>query len=298
MTKLSGIAKPLVTVMVPFSRNPSPEWCFNFASLLAPMNGTMMLTKLINQERGFARTKLCYDAWQRESKYGLFIDDDTTVPPNIIRMLLFEFENAEDDVMVIGGIYCTKTRPPLPLVYEKIGEGNFYRWKFNQVFPCELIATGMMMIKMELFDHLGDPKPIKRSGDGEIVDFERPWFKEIRGVEEGKEYGLLPEDYQGRDFASNDDGFFCHKVMTAGFKIMAHGGCLGLHWGDDGTAYALPDNSYAFKSEMHRRYPEPPRSQHEYTERAMSIYRSIYGYSEFVPEEKEEKVLEQTGTGN
>lgn len=282
--------------MVPFSRNPSPEWAFSFASILGPMNGTMMLTKIVNAERGFARTKLAWDAWKRGSKYGLFIDDDNTVPPNIIRQLLFEFENADDDVMVIGGIYTTKTYPPMPLVYQNIGDGPFYRWKFGQVFPVELIATGMMCIKMELFDKLEDPDPTFDAQTGEIISFKQPWFKEIRGVEEGKKYGLIPENYEGRDFQSNDDGFFCNLVTSRGYKILAHGGCLGLHWDDEGTAYAIPDNSYAFKTEMQRRFPEPPKDQEEYEKRCMAIYRSLYGYSDFAVKGQEE-VLEKAGTG-
>ena len=295
MPRLATISKPLVTVMVPFSRNPSPEWAFSFASILGPMNGTMMLTKIVNKERGFARTKLAYDAWKRGSKYGLFIDDDNTVPPNIIRQLLFEFENQDDDVMVIGGIYTTKTYPPMPLVYQNIGDGPFYRWKFGQVFPCELIATGMMCIKMELFDKLYDPKPIYTGT--EITGFESPWFKEIRGVEEGKKYDLIPQDYEGRNFESNDDGFFCNLVIKAGYKIMAHGGCLGLHWDDAGTAYAIPDNCYAFKTELQRKYPDLPKSQEEYEARCMAIYRSLYGYSDFAVKQEQDEVLEKAGTG-
>lgn len=295
MAKIATISKPLITVMVPFSRNPSPEWAFSFASILGPMNGTMMLTKLVNAERGFARTKLAYDAWKRGSKYGLFIDDDNTVPPNIIRQLLFEFENQDPDVMVIGGIYTTKTYPPMPLVYQYIGDGPFYRWKFGQVFECELLATGMMCIKMEVFDKLGDPEPIHTGN--EITGFNKPWFKEIRGVEEGKKYGLIPQDYEGRDFQSNDDGFFCNLVTSAGYKIMAHGGCLGLHWDDKGTAYAIPDNCYAFKSEMQRRFLEPFTSQEEYESRCMAIYRSLYGYSDFSVKQEQEEVLEKAGTG-
>lgn len=294
--------KPLVTLMIPFGSNPSPEWCFSFADILPPMNGSMYRTKLVNAERGFARTKLCYDAWKRGSKFGQFLDADNTVPANMIRMLMFELENADPDVMVIGGIYTTKTLPPVPLVYKTIGDGPFYRWKLGEVFPVELVATGMMMIRMELFDNLEDPRPIvdktkSSKTHGEIIGFDNPWFKEIRGVEEAKHYGLLPEDYKGSEFLCNDDGFFCHKVISAGYKILAHGGCLGLHWDDKGTAYCLPDNSYAIKHEMLRRFSVAPSSQDEYVERLMEVYRSIYGYSEFTPKEDTEETLKKLSTG-
>lgn len=297
-----GILKPLVTLMIPFGRNPSPEWCFSFADILGPMNGSMLRSKIVAKERGFARTKLLHDAWKRGSKFAQFLDDDNTVPANMIRKFLFEFENCDDDVMVIGGIYTTKTIPPQILIYRKIGEGPFYRWKFGQIFPVELIPTGMMMIRTELCEHLEDPKPIidkNKSSEthDEIIGFENPWFREIRSVEEGKQYGLLPEDYKGADFSSNDDGFFCHHVIKAGYKILADGGILGLHWDEKGTAYAIPDNCYTFKSEYMRRYPEPATSQDEYEQRCMAIYRSIYGYTDMKIERKREEVLEKMSTG-
>lgn len=268
MPTLSGIMKPLVTLMIPFSRNPSPDWCFSFASILGPMNGTLNLTKTVNVDRELARERLVDDALAHGSKYGLFLDDDVTVPPNIIRQMVFEFENADDDVMVIGGIYCTKTQPAFPLVYKDIGDGPYYKWNLGQVFECDLIATGMMMIKMEVFKYLS-----------------KPWFKEIRTIEDGKKYGLVPDDYQGRDFSANDDGFFCHKVKEAGFKILAHGGCLGIHLDDKGTAYVLPDNTYPIKCAMNKKWSTPPKDQDEYVQRVMSIYREAYGYTDFVPEE-------------
>jgi hypothetical protein len=270
--------RPLVTTCIPFSRNTVPAFSVSLASILPPLNGTYNLSWKMNQPRDLAREVMIEQAIEKEGKYVYCQDDDVTVPPNILRSLLFEFENASDDVMVVGGIYCTKTVQPMPLVYQHIGDGPFYKWKLGQVFPCDLIATGMMMIKLEVFKHLS-----------------KPWFKEVYTVSEARKYGLVSESYQGQNFSINDDGFFCHKVREAGFKILAHGGMLGMHWDEKGTAYILPDNSYPIRSEVERRWSEPPTSQEEYIKRVMAVYKTAYGYADLLPMEANEAAVALEG---
>lgn len=266
--------KPLVTMAIPFSRNVSPDWAVSLRTILEPMNGTLRLCRTVNEPRDIARDALVDMARERESKFIFFLDDDVTVPPNILRALLYEFANASDDVKVIGGIYCTKTTPAMPLVYKTIGDGPFYKWRIGEVFPCELLATGMMMIKCDIFDKISPP-----------------YFKEVHTVTEGKSYGLLAEDYDGQNFSINDDGFFCHKVREAGGRIMAHGGMLGVHWDDKGTAYLLPDNSYPVKTEIDKRWKVPAKDEAEYIKRVMTIYKMAYGYIDLLPMEKEVAAL-------
>lgn len=268
--------KRLVTTCVPFSRNPMPGWSFSLASIAPPMNATYGLSKCENHPRDEARDYLIEGVLENEDKFTFFLDDDVTVPPNVIRALLFEFGNVADDVMVIGGIYCSKTAPAYPLVYQHIGDGPFYKWRIGQVFPCELIATGMMMIKNEVFKHITPP-----------------YFKEIDSVVEGKKYGLIPEDADLTRFAINDDGFFCHKVRQAGFKIMAHGGMQGMHWDDKGTAYVLPDNSYPIKCELEKRWPTPAKDEAEHIKRVMAIYKMAYGYTDLLPMDQDMAALVQ-----
>jgi hypothetical protein len=268
--------KPLVTTCVPFSRNPMPGWAFSFASMIPPMNGTYNIVKTENQPRDTARDYLVEGALENDSKFTFFLDDDVTVPPNILRSLLFEFGNVPDDVMVIGGIYCTKTRPAMPLVFQHIGDGPFYKWRIGQVFPVELIATGAMMIRNEVFK--GMPQP---------------WFKEVHTVEDGKKYGLIPQDYKGHNFEINDDGFFCHKVREAGFRIMAHGGMNCMHWDDAGTAYVLPDTSYPIQCELDKRWPSPARDEAEHIKRVMAVYKMAYGYTDLLPMDQDMAALVQ-----
>ncbi len=265
------LINPLVTICIPFSRNVLPDWAISLASIAPPMNATFTIRRTIGQIRDEAREQMAEKAVEEKSEFILCLDDDVTVPPNIVRQLLFAFGEAPDDVMVIGGIYCTKTSPAIPLVFRKEGEGPFYKWKLGEVFPCEIIATGMMMIRTKVFE--GMPKP---------------WFKDVDGVEEGKKYGLIPDDFDVLNFGINDDGFFCKRVADQGCKVMAHGGVLGMHWDQKGTAYVLPDNSYPMKTEIERRWGRfDPSNGLEHYKRYMSLVKEFYGYTDLLPLEQD-----------
>ena len=259
---------PMVSVCIPFGRNPLPYWAVSLASINPPMNAMQQLACKINMKRDLAREELAEDSVKAGSKFMLFLDDDVTVPPAITRKLLYAFSNAPDDVMVIGGIYCTKTDPPIPLVFQKAMEGPYYKWKLGEVFECEIVATGMMMIRTEVFQHLS-----------------KPWFKDVDGVEEGRKYNLIGADYLGDNFSINDDGFFCHKVREAGFKVMAHGGVLGMHWDDNGGIYMLPDDAYPIMAEMRRKWgtQNRPPTDAEHLNLYKSIVQEYYGNYDFLP---------------
>lgn len=260
-------SSPLVSICIPFSRNPLPKWAISFKSIIDPMNATSQLLIRENWPRDEARNSLCEEALITGSKYMLFLDDDVTVRPDIVRKLVYEFSVADDDVMVIGGIYCTKDSSGIPLVFKHVGEGAFYKWKLGEVFDCDVLATGMMMIKTELFSHLT-----------------KPYFKDVDGVEEGFKYGLLPDNFQGIDFKMTDDAFFCHKVREAGYRILAHGGVLGMHWDSKGTAYLLPDDVYPIQAEMHKRWKSfNSPTEDEYRDLYMTIVKEYYGNVDLLP---------------
>lgn len=270
---MKHLINPLVCMCIPFSRCTLPQWTVNFRAIAPAMNAQHMDLYRINWPRDEARNDMVREARLVKSKFVLCLDDDTTVPSSIIRQMLFAFENMPDDVMVIGGIYCTKTTPAMPIVFKKFGEGNFYKWQLGEVFEAEVVGTGMMMIRTEVFDHIS-----------------QPWFKDVDGVEEGKKWGVLPKDFDGDDFKINDDGFFCSKVREAGFRVMAHGGCLGMHWGQDGKVYLLPDTSFPMQQGMARRWKETPKDEDEYAARYFTLVKEYYGYIDLLPLEAPEVV--------
>ncbi len=267
MNKNMNFMYPLVTMCIPFTRNPSPDWAFSMAAITVPMNATLERVMTRNMQREAARESMVDKALERKSRFVLFLDDDVTVPANIIRALLFQFGNLDEDVAVIGGIYCTKTSPSHPLVFKTLGDGPFYKWKLGEVFECDMVATGMMMIRADVFRQI--PKP---------------WFKDLEGVDDAKKYGIVPEDYKGHYFAITDDGFFCSKVKDAGYRVMAHGGVLGMHWDDKGTAYVLPADSYPVRTEVEKRWPGTDLANgEEYIKRVFQVYKDYYGCTNLVP---------------
>lgn len=158
--------------------------------------------------------------------YLFFLDDDTVCPNFTLKALHYQLANNKN-AMVCGGIYCTKEDIPCPIVFEEIGGGPFYDWKVGQVFPCKGLGTGAMLIKTEVFKHL--PKP---------------WFYEPHEAPADESVDLAGSNVPVMHRGGTDDLYFCKKVSDAGFTILAHGGVLPVHLGQDGRMYTLPADSY------------------------------------------------------
>src|SRR5271169_2517006 len=103
-----------------------------------------------------ARDFVAKSALEVKSKYLWFVDDDVLSPPNTLRRLHYILEN-NPDVMVAGGVYCTKTEPTSPVLFMEAGLGPFWRWKVGQVFEVHSMGAGCMMINCEVFKELGEP---------------------------------------------------------------------------------------------------------------------------------------------
>jgi hypothetical protein len=50
-----------------------------------------------------------------------------------------------------------------------------------------------------------------------------------------------------------DDLYLCEKMTAAGHTILAHGGVLPTHIGEDGTPYILTEDSYPITSYQKRK---------------------------------------------
>lgn len=191
-------------------------------------NWTMLPVKGV--KRDVAREGIAEKAIELGARNLLFIDDDNPPPPDTIYKLLQAMDSADDDVAVVAGIYCTKTNPPSPLVFQAEGGGPYWRWKRGDIFDCESIATGCMMIRTAA-----------------LAKIPKPWFKDVTSPSEAKQLGLLDADSQAIHFEMTDDIYFCRKVRAAGFRILAHGGVLPGHWDQNGNVYFLPDDSYPMR---------------------------------------------------
>jgi hypothetical protein len=147
-------------------------------------------------------------------RYIWFVDDDVLVPAQTLRKLidslskiqaLEKLKHGKPETMAIGGVYCSKEELATPIVYNKLGAGPYWDWKVGEVFPCEGIGTGCLLIDTQVFQHL-----------------EKPWFKTVDELKD--DGGMLSRTN------ITDDLYFCRKVINAGFRIACHGGLLCGHY--------------------------------------------------------------------
>src|SRR5271157_2294428 len=207
-----------------------PQWYLSMQQLVAPPNTSHTFIQTLGQDMDVAYEALADKSVATGAEFTLFVDDDTQIPPHTLVELMTVLETSGPDVMVAGGIYTSRAKPISPHVFKGYGEGPFWKWRFGSVFPCYAVGSGAMMVRNEVFSKI--PKP---------------WFKKLDSVEEIASYGdLFP--HEGLKFGLvSVDIFFFQKLARAGFKVMAHGGILPIHWGDDCKPYHLPMDSYPMR---------------------------------------------------
>lgn len=218
-------------ILLPFSgRYTPPYWGVSLAALRWPSNSSHVILHSLGMKRDEARNTLVKSALRLGAKYVLFIDDDTQISGDTVMKLHMALETAEDDVVVAAGIYTSKCYPAEPYVYLEEDGAPHWKWRAGSVFPCKGIGTGCMMIKASVFEKIPEP-----------------WFRDIDTVEEARSdphYHVHPSVGELR---VTDDLYFCHKLNHAGFKILAHGGVLPVHWDQNGRPYVLPMDSYPMR---------------------------------------------------
>jgi hypothetical protein len=212
------------------------EWAMCFANANYPMNLNREIVVRKGSETGDARNIIVKRALQVKSKYLWFLDDDVAPPFFAIRKLIYDLEQAKDPaIMIAAGIYASKTNPAEPTIYDGNNNGPYWSWKKNQIIdiPDLRVATGCMVIKTELFT---------------LID--EPWFKTVQTDGDGDVLGSR----------QTDDLYFCDKVRAAGYRMIADGSVLCVHWdlskaltGEMPTPYVLPEDSYPMKQEIESR---------------------------------------------
>jgi hypothetical protein len=213
------------------------RWSMSLVGLVTNIPVGMHTIWMMQQgpDRAGNRQLLAEKAIEAGARYLFFLDDDTVCPNTTFKYLIYEMEK-DPSIMVAGGIYCTKEDHPHPLVFKAIGDGAFWNWKAGDVFDCAGLGTGSMMIKTEVFKNL-----------------EKPWFFEPHETptNESVKIGgsVIPIGHR----SGTDDLFFCKKVTEAGCRIIAHGGILPMHIGQNGIIYQMDPETY----------PMQPREQQE-----------------------------------
>jgi predicted O-methyltransferase YrrM len=230
-----------VGICIPFGfRNPDgtlrwtpPEFSIALAMLQLPPNTNTMYFATKGVKRDEARNDLVYQALAAGARNILFLDDDNPPPPDALLKLLHVLDSADDDVALVAGIYVNKFEPSSPLVFQGEGAGPYWRWRVGDVFECASIATGCMMIRASVFAKIPEP-----------------WFHDITDLADAHAHGWFLDRQLGCPAEVTDDMYFSRKVREAGFKLLAHGGVLPGHWGQDGQCYRIAEDTYPFRGEV------------------------------------------------
>lgn len=218
---------------VPFSgRYVPPEWAMALAALEMPTGTSHTMAMIKGPDRAGNRTRIVKAAIKAGAQYVLMLDDDTCPPYDTVRHLINVLDQSDDDVAVCAGIYTNKREPVAPLVYKERHMGSHWKWKYGEVFPVWGVGTGCMMIRTSVFSQLPEP-----------------WFRDIASLQDADgDIIALPDGTDGvGGFSMTDDLYFCELLKQHGFKVLAHGGVLPLHYDQKGKAYRLPNDSYPLK---------------------------------------------------
>lgn len=231
-----------VMVAIPSSgRNVPIGWALAMASLSYPvgMNHALFCNVANPENKEMTRDKQRESLAERAIALGaefiMWIDDDTIPPAHAVQSLWYVLSQ-NPNAAICGGIYCSKEANPSPLVFKELGAGPFWHWTLGDIFPVAGVATGCMLVRTSVFKTL--PKP---------------WFKDFSVAEPGRTELVGEIELPIAGDQGTDDLYFCRKVGEAGHVILAHGGVLPVHVGEDGKQYVLAEDSYPYVSYLHKK---------------------------------------------
>jgi hypothetical protein len=205
------------------------EWHRAMKLLQMPIGYNVGEIRIDGLEIGEARNVAVKEAQNRHFKYLMFIDADTILPASGLRLLVYQLDN-NPDFDIAAGVYTIKGNPPVPLIWNKWGEGVFWDWTLGDVLKDGIVGcgTGCMLIRMSLFDKLPHSD-------------ENPWFLTDIGTFE-------KEGDQQFQYLVSDDLHFCMRATKeVGARILIDTNVYCKHIDSDGRQWQLRDDSLPVK---------------------------------------------------
>lgn len=142
---------------IPTLGRPVPlEWALALKGLTPPLNYNTTYSIINGQEVGEARNILAKQALELEAKYLFFLGDDTVPPTHALRQLIYRMEQ-DSEIGVVGGVYCSKSDPPAPLVFVEDGKGSYWDWKVGEFFPVTGLGMDCTLIRTDVFRDIAYP---------------------------------------------------------------------------------------------------------------------------------------------
>ena len=151
------------------------QTAFSLANMLAKNNLDCKILFKEGPNQPLNREVIAELAQQMECTHLLFIDSDMVFATDAASRLL------EPDKDIIGTNYNMRLLPPTSTV--QMGKGETVK---KELFQCRGVATGFMLINMEIFKKL-----------------EKPWFH----------VGLNGTEIEGHDYR------FCRLAREAGYTV-------------------------------------------------------------------------------
>lgn len=132
-----------------------------------------------------ARNTLAKQALQGEFDRVLWLDSDMEFKTDLMERLMKDMD--ENGLDMVGGLYFSRKEPIVPVVYQKVGYFhsdeddsvtpaalNYYEYPKDELFPCEGIGFGSVLVKADLIKKVQDKHGLPFSpilGFGEDLSF-------------------------------------------------------------------------------------------------------------------------------
>lgn len=156
------------------------------------MSSLLMMNRVGDVSFSVSSSSLVYDARNNLSKQAvdggfdriLWLDSDMKFDPDLFERLSADMDEGLD---IVGGIYFSRKAPLVPVVYQKVGYYhneeddsvtpaalNYYEYPKDELFPCEGIGFGAVLVSVDLVKKVQDKHGLPFSpilGFGEDLSF-------------------------------------------------------------------------------------------------------------------------------
>lgn len=218
---------PGLMIGIPTLGRPvSLDWALSLKALNPPINFNSIFSIVKNQQVADARNAIAEKAVESGCKYLFFMGDDTVSPPHSLRQLIYRMEQ-NNTIGVVGGVYCSKTDPPAPLVFKEDGQGSYWDWKIGEFFQCSGLGMDCTLIRTEVFKEIS-----------------KPWFKTVDsdGFMDGKNQAEM----------WTEDLYFLKKLHEeTSWKVFCDASVICDHVDVySGKVYKLPKDSLPLRQKL------------------------------------------------
>lgn len=240
---MSVIGKPGLGLMIgipTLGRPTSLEWSLALNALNPPINFHTIISTIHGYHVAEARNAIVRSAIENDRKYLFFLSDDVIVPPHTLRQLIYRMEH-DDKLGVVGGVYCSKSEPPAPLVFNGNGSGSYWDWKVGDYFPVTGLGMDCTLLRVACLQELQMGQVTFSSK--EVEDS----YKNLRG-NDYKWFETIDDDkfLDGVMSAEQwtEDLRFLDKLKDTDWKIMCDSMIMATHYDwQSGKQFTLPKDS-------------------------------------------------------